>query len=111
MATTTITAEPFSRTYEQRMEALKHANEIRDARAKLKHSIKLGAVDLLDVVAMPPVELDTMRLFDLLLAAPNYGPVRVARILARTNVSQRKTVGGLTERQRRELASLMRRQP
>jgi hypothetical protein len=47
--------------------------------------------------------------FDLLLAVPKYGRVKVNKILGTCKISPSKTVGGLSERQRRELVALMRR--
>jgi hypothetical protein len=47
--------------------------------------------------------------FDLLLAVPKYGRVKVNKILSQCRISPSKTLGGLSERQRRELVALMRR--
>jgi hypothetical protein len=49
------------------------------------------------------------RIFDLLLAMPTMGRVKVNRVLNVCRISPSKTVGGLTERQRVELASMLRR--
>lgn len=102
------TAPP--RTYQQRMKALERANEIRSARAESKRGAKRGTVDLLEVLAAPPTEFDSMKVFDLLLAVPKYGRVKVGKILAQVQVSPSKTVGGLSPRQRRELIERMARQ-
>ena len=40
---------------------------------------------------------------DLLKALPAYGPIKVERLLKSCQVSPRKTISGLNERQRREL--------
>ena len=48
-------------------------------------------------------------MFDLLLAVPKYGRVKVNKILAQCRISPSKTLGGLSERQRAELVALMRR--
>ncbi|MDQ6816313.1 MAG: hypothetical protein M3018_02755 [Actinomycetota bacterium] len=57
----------------------------------------------------PPEYLETAKVFDLLLAVPKYGRVKVNKILSQCRISPSKTIGGLSERQRRELVTLMRR--
>ena len=51
----------------------------------------------------PPEYLQTAKVFDLLLAVPKYGRVKVNRILTHCRISPSKTIGGLSERQRNEL--------
>ena len=88
------------RSLVQRMDALQRANDIRSRRAQLKrHEL------LLD----PPDYLQTAKVFDLLLAVPKYGRVKVNKILSHCRISPSKTLGGLSERQRGELVVLMRR--
>ena len=57
----------------------------------------------------PPEYLLTAKVFDLLLAVPKYGRVKVNRILTHCRISPSKTIGGLSERQRNELVSFLRR--
>ena len=45
----------------------------------------------------------------MLLAVPKYGRVKVNKILAHYRIAPSKTIGGLSERQRSELVSLLRR--
>ena len=45
----------------------------------------------------------TAKVSDMLLAVPKYGHVKVNKILAQCRISPSKTIGGLSERQRREL--------
>lgn len=97
---TTLTPE---RTHEQRMAALKHANEIRSERAKLKRSIKAGRTRLATILLDPPPYVVTMKVFDLLVATPKIGRVKANRFLVIVRVSPSKTLGGLSERQRAEL--------
>ncbi len=61
--------------------------------------MSIGAL-LLD----PPPYLQTAKVFDMLLALPKYGRVKATKILHSCRVSPSKTFGGLTERQRTELA-------
>lgn len=95
------------RSYEQRMDALKRANEIRTYRARLKRELKAGRRDIFDVLADPPDYLLTAKVFDILIVVPKYGRVKANRILTRARISPSKTVGGLSERQRREIVDLM----
>lgn len=91
------------------MNALKRANEIRTKRATLKKDLKAGRITIHGLILDPPEWLATAKLFDFLLAVPKYGRVKVNRILVQTRISPSKTVGGLSERQRREVVSYLRR--
>jgi len=93
------------RSLDQRMEALKRANHVRSQRAALKADLKHGRVAITAVIQDPPEFLTTAKIVDVLMAAPKYGRVKAARIMERCRVSPSKTVGGLSERQRRELIS------
>ncbi len=57
----------------------------------------------------PPDYVQTAKVFDLLLAVPKYGRVKVNKILSQCRISPSKTLGGLSERQRGELVALLRR--
>ena len=48
-------------------------------------------------------------MFDILMAVPKFGRVKAARFLNQARISQAKTVGGLSERQRSELVGLFNR--
>jgi hypothetical protein len=102
------TAAP-ERSYMQRMEALQRANHIRSRRAQLKRDLKAGRHPIDELLLGPPEYLETAKVFDLLLAVPKYGRVKVNKILTQCKISPSKTVGGLSERQRRELVAFMRR--
>jgi hypothetical protein len=91
------------------MEALQRANTIRSRRAQLKRDLKAGRQPIADLLLDPPDYLETAKVFDLLLAVPKYGRVKVNRILTQCRISPSKTIGGLSERQRAELVALMRR--
>jgi len=52
----------------------------------------------------PPPYLETAKVFDMLLALPKYGSAKAAKLLHGCRVSPSKTFGGLSERQRMELA-------
>ena len=97
------------RSLAQRMDALKRANEIRTQRARLKRELKAGRTQIHGLLLDPPGYLETAKVFDLLLAVPKYGRVKVNRILTQCRISPSKTIGGLSERQRGELVSYLRR--
>jgi len=88
------------------MEALKRANEIRVKRAKLKRDLKSGSVDIEAILREPPNYVETAKVFDILIAVPKFGRVKAARLLNQCRISQSKTVGGLSDRQRGELVML-----
>jgi hypothetical protein len=91
------------------MDALQRANEIRTRRAQLKRDLKAGRTNIHDLLLSPPNYLETAKVFDMLLAVPKYGRVKVNKILVQCRISPSKTIGGLSERQRTELVGLLRR--
>jgi hypothetical protein len=97
------------RTDDQRMAALKRANEIRSERATLKRDLKAGRKRVHDFILDPPEWLETMKISDLMLACPKYGRVKVSKILQLCRVSPSKTLGGMSSRQRTEIVSMLRR--
>ena len=97
------------RSLVQRMEALQRANDIRSRRAQLKRDLKAGRTPIHELLLDPPDYVQTAKVFDLLLAVPKYGRVKVNKILSQCRISPSKTLGGLSERQRGELVTLMRR--
>jgi S13-like H2TH domain len=96
------------RSLNQRMDALARANRIRIKRAELKRDLKAGRLSIQALLLNPPEYLETAKVFDLLLAVPKYGRVKTNKILAHCRISPSKTIGGLSERQRSELVSLLR---
>ena len=97
------------RSLHQRMDALARANEIRTQRAQLKRDLKAGRLSIHTLLLNPSEYVETAKVFDMLLAVPKYGRVKVNKILAHCRISPSKTIGGLSERQRSELVSLLRR--
>jgi len=102
------TAAP-ERSLVQRIEALQRANEIRTRRASLKRDLKAGRVSIHLLLMEPPDYIETAKVFDMLLAVPKYGRVKVNKVLQVCRISPSKTIGGLSERQRAELISMLRR--
>jgi hypothetical protein len=97
------------RTLAQRLDALNRGNVIRSDRAQLKRDLKAGRRSIHDVLLDPPEYLESMKVFDLLIATPKYGRVKVNKVLQLCRISPSKTIGGMTQRQATELVSMLRR--
>ena len=97
------------RSLVQRLDALQRANEIRTRRAQLKRDLKAGRVTVHDLLLEPPTYVETAKVFDMLLAVPKYGRVKVNKVLVSCRISPSKTIGGLSQRQRDELIQSLRR--
>ncbi len=91
----------------QCMRALECANEVRLARAELKRRIRSGKPSVAEVILGRCWETDTMTVADLLVSQHGWGPHRVRKYLKRIPMSETKTVGSMTDRQRRVLAALL----
>jgi hypothetical protein len=98
-----------ARSLDQRMDALRRANDIRSRRAQLKRDLKTGDVSITAIIAAPPEFVKTAKVYDMLMAVPKYGKVKATRFLNHCRISQGKTIDGLSERQRSELLELLAR--
>src|SRR5918997_6562028 len=96
------------RSLVQRMDALQRANEIRTRRAQLKRDLKGGRITIHDLLLNPPDYLETAKVFDMLLAVPKYGRVKVNKILVTCRISPSKTIGGVSNRARNALVGMLR---
>jgi hypothetical protein len=104
---TKVQSQTPERSLDQRMDALRRANDIRSQRAKLKKDLKSGQVTIQRIIANPPDYVLTAKVFDMLMAVPKYGKVKATKFLNHCRISQGKTMGGLSERQRNELLELL----
>ena len=100
-ATATIAPAP------QHLRALHRANEVRLARAELKRRVAEGEVTAGEVILEAPWEARSMAVADLLMSQRRWGHQRCRKVLGQVPVSETKTVGSLTERQRYALADLL----
>jgi len=91
----------------QHMRALERANEVRLARAELKRRVALGQADVASVVLDPPEEAASMAIADLLMSQHRWGHTRCRKFLAMVPLSENKTLGSMTERQRNRLATML----
>ena len=92
----------------QHMQALAQANKVRLARAELKRQVADGELSVADVVLDCPWESESMTIADLLMSQHRWGRTRCRRFLASIPMSETKTVGSMTERQRRALSARLR---
>ncbi len=88
----------------QYMRALERANEVRLARAELKRRVGTGDVRVAQVILSSPWEAGSMAVADLLMSQRRWGRTRARRFLAGVPMSETKTIGSMTDRQRRRLS-------
>ena len=91
----------------QHLQALSRANQVRLARAELKRRVACGEISVGEVILESPWEAGSMTVADLLMSQRRWGLTRCRKVLAQIPVSETKTVGSLTDRQRRVLAILL----
>ena len=91
----------------QNMRALARANEVRLARAQLKREVAFGEIDVAEVIVDCPWEAQSMAVADLLMSQRRWGQTRCHKLLARLPISEQKTVGSMTDRQRRVLVAML----
>ena len=89
------------------MRALERANQVRLARASLKRRIALGEIRVAAVILDCPWEAESMAVADLLMSQRRWGQTRCRKFLAQLAMSEKKTVGSMTDRQRRTLAAML----
>jgi hypothetical protein len=100
----TATVAPAGPQY---MRALERANKVRLARAELKRRVALGEICVAAVILDCPWEAHSMAVADLLMSQRRWGQTRCRKFLAQIAMSEKKTVGSMTDRQRRTLAAML----
>jgi hypothetical protein len=88
----------------QHLQALQRANEVRLARADLKRRIAQGELSAAEIVLECPAEVVGMAVADLLMSQRRWGRTRCRRFLAAIPLAENKSIGSMTDRQRRALA-------
>jgi hypothetical protein len=91
----------------QHMRALERANEVRLARAELKRRVAFGKIGVAEVILYCPSEADGMAVADLLVSQRRWGQTRSRKLLARVSMSETKTLGSMTDRQRHTLSAML----
>lgn len=91
-------------TREEKMEALKKAQEMRSKRAELRSQLKKGIITLQDVLDSADDEvIARMRVAYLLQSLPQVGKVTSAKLMKEIGINENRRVKGLGKRQRSEL--------
>jgi hypothetical protein len=91
----------------QYMRALERANEVRLARAELKRRVAMAEIDVAEVILDCPWEAHSMAVADLLMSQRRWGQTRCRKFLSQVPMSEKKTIGSMTDRQRRTLAAML----
>lgn len=92
---------------QQRLLALDRANDIRIARAALKRRLHAGQITPAEAILSGSRDLKTMTVDELLRSQRGWGPKRSSGVLRSVLLSDTKTLGSLTERQRVTLAGIL----
>jgi len=92
------------------MRALQLANQVRRARSDLKSRIADEQLSAAKVILACPSELAGMPIAQLLASQRGWGEARSRAFLAQVGVREDKSIGSLTERQRRAVAALLTQQ-
>jgi hypothetical protein len=95
----------------QHLRALARANEVRLARAELKRQVSDGEISAASVILECPWEAASMPVSDLLTSQRRWGTTRSRRFLQSIPMPENKTIGSMTDRQRRAVAELLARLP
>ena len=91
----------------QHLRALERANTVRLARAELKRRVAAGDTLAAKVVVEAPWEAQSMTIADLITSQSRWGRARCRRLLQSIPISEQKTIGSMTERQRHALAAAL----
>lgn len=91
----------------QPLQALSIANRVRVDRARLKTDVFAGDRVAAEVIVTCPDEAANMTVYELLRAQRQWGAFRARKLLAVAQITEGKTVGSLTDRQRTLLYDLL----
>lgn len=91
----------------QHMTALARANKVRLARSELKHAVARGEESVASIVMRNSWEARNMGVGELLMSQHRWGSSRTRRFLTSIPMTETKTIGSMTPRQRREIAKLL----
>jgi hypothetical protein len=85
----------------QQLEALARANDVRSRRARLKRDLKGGRTQIEEVLSDPPEYVASATILDLLIWTPKRRRITANKVLLRCRISPSRSIGALTDRQRR----------
>jgi hypothetical protein len=106
-ATMSAAPERPVRPHPQHLQALQRANAVRLARAELKRRVAEGEITAAEVILSSPWEAASMTVSDLLTSQHRWGHTRCRKFLQCIPMSETKTIGSMTERQRHAVAQLL----
>jgi hypothetical protein len=106
-ATATVAPAGIREGGPQYMRALERANQVRLARAELKRRVAAEETSVADVILDCPWEAESMAVGDLLMSQRRWGQTRCRKFLAQVPMSEKKTIGSMTDRQRNRLAAML----
>lgn len=92
---------------EQAASALERANEIRVKRAQLKRDIHADKQVAVEILLDPPEWCRSMKVTALLTAIPQFGQMRVDRVMRASGVPRAKRLGKLSVTQRLDLVDAL----
>jgi hypothetical protein len=92
----------------QRLRALERGHRVRSARARLKREIAAGELTAAEVILSPGREIEGMPIAGVLVSQRRWGEDRCRGFLAGLGMSEAKTIGSMTERQRIATAAVLR---
>ena len=98
---------PSTASGPQHLRALARANEVRLARAELKRRVTDNETTVAEVILDAPWEAETMAIADLLVSQRRWGHTRCRKLLQGIPMSETKTVGSMTDRQRQAVAEAL----
>ncbi len=93
----------------QPVRALERANRVRSARALVKRRIASGDLTAAQVVLNHRWEIERMPIAEVLISQRQWGSGRCHKFLLGLTMDESKTIGSMTERQRRAVAAQLRR--
>src|SRR3954465_13653337 len=91
----------------QHLQALERANQVRLARAELKRRVAAGETTTAEIVLACPPEAAGMAVSELLMSQRRWGRTRCRKFLATIPLTENKTIGSMTDRQRHAFAALL----
>lgn len=93
----------------QPLRALELANHVRRTRSNLKTRVANGQLAAAEIIATCPPEVAGMSIAQLLASQRGWGETRSRAFLRQVDVREDKSIGSLTDRQRRAVASSLAR--
>ncbi len=97
--------QPPALTPEQRSAALAKAAKVRRDRAEVKEKLKIGSIDLPELLALAETDetVGKMKVLSVLESLPGLGKVKSRRLMESVGISESRRVQGLGANQREAL--------